>query len=303
MMNDLGVSILFHKRRHMLDRPPAGDVPVLSLAEDAVQQPRGTQKPDMAAMQRRDGPTSRNVLVRHQQRRRLFPCARLRQQVFQQVVGKAAIAQRRLPRRRNGIGWARAWLQLRQSQETAIEANARELPLIVLNGRASDIAPHAEDRNLPVLDRIGIGHAKDVQAGEVGTQDAGAVVQPLERDHQNQNAFHSQPAVGMFQEHSLHAPIRNGADLGVIRRIQIQQRERFGPRNGVEGIALDGLDAVGTGDPRAFGIKFDAIAPNRSVAGDKLQRSSLSYAGIDHRSRPSEGEQRAKLFPSLSGNG
>ena len=86
----------FHKRRHMLDRTPAGDVPVVALAEDAVQQPRGTQEPDMAAMQRRDGPASRNVLMRHQQRRRLSPCARMRQQVFQQVVREAAIAQRRL---------------------------------------------------------------------------------------------------------------------------------------------------------------------------------------------------------------
>src|ERR1700677_3423605 len=91
MVNDLGVPVLFHKRRYLLDRGPAGYVPVVSLAEDAIQQPCGAQKPDMAAMQRRDGPASRNVLMRHQQRCRLSPCARLRQQVFQQVVGKAAI--------------------------------------------------------------------------------------------------------------------------------------------------------------------------------------------------------------------
>ena len=66
VVNDLGVSVLFHERRHMLDGAPAGYVPVVSLAEDAIQQPRGTQKPDMAAMQWRDGPPSRNVLVRRQ---------------------------------------------------------------------------------------------------------------------------------------------------------------------------------------------------------------------------------------------
>ena len=76
-----------------------------------------------------------------------------------------------------------------------------------------------------------------------------------------------------------------------------------GLRNSVEGIPLDGLDAVGAGNPRTFGIEFDAIAPNLRVAGNEMQRSSLSYAGVDHRSRTSEGEQRAKLFPSLSGNG
>jgi hypothetical protein len=96
----------------------------------------------------------------------------------------------------------------------------------------------------------------------VGTQDAGAVMQSLERDHQDENAFHRQPAVGMFQEHGLHAAIGDGADLRVIGRIQVQEREGFGPRNSVEGIALDGLDAVGAGNPRTFGVELDTIAPN-----------------------------------------
>ncbi|MGD0098102.1 MAG: hypothetical protein ABSB60_16570 [Terracidiphilus sp.] len=48
----------------MLDRAPAGYVPVVALAEDAVQEARGTQKPNMATMQRRDGPACRNVFRR-----------------------------------------------------------------------------------------------------------------------------------------------------------------------------------------------------------------------------------------------
>jgi hypothetical protein len=64
----------------------------------------------------------------------------------------------------------------------------------------------------------------------------------------------------MFEEHSLHAPFRNGADLGVIWRIEVQKRQRSRLRNGVESIALDGLNA-------AFGIKFYAIAPDGSVPG------------------------------------
>ena len=51
MMNDLGVSILFNKGCHMLDRPPAGDVPVLSVSEDAIQQSGCAQKANVAAMQ------------------------------------------------------------------------------------------------------------------------------------------------------------------------------------------------------------------------------------------------------------
>src|SRR5580658_10314082 len=102
----------------------------------------------------------------------------------------------------------------------------------------------------------------------------------------------------MFQKHRLHAPIGNRTDLGIIGRVQIQERERFGPRNSVEGIALDGLDAVSAGDPRTFGVEFDAIAPNLRVACNKLQRSSLSNARVDYRGWSSEGEQGAK-FHSL----
>ena len=68
--------------------------------------------------------------------------------------------------------------------------------------------------------------------------------------------------------------------------------------NGVKGIALDRIYAVGVGNLRAFGVEFDAIAPDGGFAGHKLQRSALSDARIDHRSRLSEGEQSAK-FHSL----
>jgi hypothetical protein len=137
-------------------------------------------------------------------------------------------------------------------------------------------------RDLPVLDRIGIGHAKDGETGEMGTQDAGAFMQSLERNHQDENAFHHQPTVSVFQEHRLHPAIRDGADLGVIRRIQIQQREGFGPRNRVEGIPLNGLNASSARNSCTFGVEFDTLAPNLRVAGDEMQRSSLSNAGVDH---------------------
>src|SRR5580658_2474394 len=128
----------------------------------------------------------------------------------------------------------------------------------------------------------------------MGTHDAGTVVQSLERNHQDQYALHCKPAVGMFQEHGLHSSIRDGADLGVIRWVKVQQREGFGPRNSVKGIALDSLDAVSAGNPRTFGVEFDTIATDLCVAGDQMKRSSLSCAGVNHRSRPSEGEQGAK---------
>src|ERR1700745_1625339 len=41
VMNDLGVALLFNKGCHMLDRPQAGDVLVLSVSEDAIKQSCG----------------------------------------------------------------------------------------------------------------------------------------------------------------------------------------------------------------------------------------------------------------------
>jgi hypothetical protein len=101
------------------------------------------------------------------------------------------------------------------------------------------------------------------------------LLQPLERDHQNQNAFHHQPAVRMFEKHGLHAAIGNGAYLGVIRRIQVKKRERFSFRNGVERVALNGLNTFGTGYSLPFGVKFDAIAASSCVAGNQVKRGAF----------------------------
>src|ERR1700739_257213 len=181
--------------------------------------------------------------MRHHKRGHLLPCARLRQEVFQQVVRKATIVQRRVSGRRNGIGCAHTWLQLREFEKAPIDANVLELTLIVLNRRAPRLATNAKDSNLSVLERIWIGHAKDPQRGKVGAQYSSAVAPALKWDPQNQDAFHSQPAVRMFKKQGLHTSIPNGSDLGVIRRVEVQQGERFGLHKGVESVPLDGLDA------------------------------------------------------------
>src|SRR5271166_4941869 len=121
----------------------------------------------MAAMEGSDGPAGGNVVVRHQERPNLSPSAGKRKQIFQQVVGEAAIAQSDFVGRWHGIGRTCARLQLWQLLEGAVKPNARELPLIRLNGRASDLASNAKDGNLSILDRIRVGHAKDAQRGEV----------------------------------------------------------------------------------------------------------------------------------------
>lgn len=125
---------------------------------------------------------------------------------------------------------------------------------------------------MPVFDRIGVGHAKDVQTGKVGTSDVGAVVQAFERDHEDEDAFHCEPAAGTFQRHSFHTPVGDGAGLRVGWRVQVQEREGFGPRNGVEGVSLDGLDAISVCTPWTFGVEFGPIAQNLCLARNSMER-------------------------------
>lgn len=88
-MDNLAFLIVLDEGGDVLDRPPACNVPVLALAEDAIQQARRAEQSDMASMQRRDRPPGGHVFVWSEERRDLFPRAGVRQQVFQQVVGEA----------------------------------------------------------------------------------------------------------------------------------------------------------------------------------------------------------------------
>jgi hypothetical protein len=93
-MDDLLIAILFDECGHMLDRPPSRDVPVNSLAKDAIQQACRAEQSDMASMQRRDRPSGGYVFVWSEKWSHLLPRAGVRQQVFKQVVGQATITER-----------------------------------------------------------------------------------------------------------------------------------------------------------------------------------------------------------------
>src|SRR5665213_3247552 len=82
VMDDLRIAVSLDEGGHLLDRSPSRDVPVIPLAENAIQQARRAEQPHITSMQRRDGPASSHVLARHQKRQRLLPCARQRQQVL-----------------------------------------------------------------------------------------------------------------------------------------------------------------------------------------------------------------------------
>src|SRR5271165_5484110 len=103
MMDNLVFLVVLNEGGDMLDRPPTRNVPVVSLAEDTIQQTRRAEQPDMASMQRRDRPPGGDLFVWSEKRHHLLPRAGVRKQVFEQVVGEATITDRRFFRRRNSI--------------------------------------------------------------------------------------------------------------------------------------------------------------------------------------------------------
>ena len=94
-MDNLVFFVVLDKGGDVLDRPPSRNVPVVSPAEDAIQQTRSAEQPDMASMQRRDRPPGSYLFVRSEKRHHLLRRARVLQQVFKQVVGQTAVAERR----------------------------------------------------------------------------------------------------------------------------------------------------------------------------------------------------------------
>ena len=126
------------------------------------------------------------------------------------------------------------------------------------------------------------------------TQQACAVHQPLEGNDHRQHAIHCQPAIGVIEKQPLHAVVRHLANLGVVGRIQIEQRKGLRLGDGVEGVALNGLDALRLSNQRALGIEFDAVAAHIRALRDDFERRSLPNAGIDDRRRAGKAEQCAK---------
>src|SRR5260370_17616439 len=94
-----------------------------------------------------------------------------------------------------------------------------------------------------------------------------------------------QPSVGMFEKHRLHAPVGNRSDLGVVRRIEIDERKglRLGGR--VERIPLDRLNPLRTRNEGAYGIEFNAVPPYLRAGSESAKSITLTHTWIDHRSR------------------
>jgi len=67
MVNYLGVTFLFDEGGDVLDRTPAGYMPVLPVAENTIEQTGRTEQSHMAAVQGRNRPASGYVVPRQEQ--------------------------------------------------------------------------------------------------------------------------------------------------------------------------------------------------------------------------------------------
>jgi hypothetical protein len=81
------------------------------------------------------------------------------------------------------------------------------VPSVTLKGRTSDLSPDTKYCDLTILNRRRIRHPKHIHVGEVRAENSGTVLQSLKGNNKDKNALHPQPAVGMFEEHRLHAAI------------------------------------------------------------------------------------------------
>ncbi len=97
------------------------------------------------------------------------------------------------------------------------------MALVRVNGRAAYVRTHTEHCDLPEAHGFLVGHAEDIERGEVRTQQSSTVHQPLEGNDHRQHAIHSQPAISVIEKQPLHAVIRNLTNFGIVGRIQIEQ--------------------------------------------------------------------------------
>src|SRR5579883_2327234 len=176
MVDDLGVTFLFDEGRDVFDRSPAGDMPVASLAENAIEEAGRAQQSHVAAVQRCDRPPCRPIVVRKEQWRHLLPGRRIRQHIFEEVIREASVGERGCVRPGHRIGLANTSLQLRHMLETSIKTNLMKLSLVLFERRAPNVVTDAQNCDLAVLDRFRIRHAKYIQRGEVRTENPCAVV-------------------------------------------------------------------------------------------------------------------------------
>jgi hypothetical protein len=120
-------------------------------------------------------------------------------------------------------------------------------------------------------------------------------MQTLKGNDQDKHPLHHEPTVSVLKEDGLHASIGNGPNLRIVGRVQVKKREGLRSGDGIERVALYGLDSGRTCDPRSLCVQFDPVTPNVCAACHEMQCCSLSDARVDHRRWLSERKQAPEL--------
>ena len=168
--HDLRVSVYFVEFGHMLDRTPAGDMPVLALAEYPVKQPRRAEQANMTSMKRRNRPPCDGVFPRQEDWRSLLPCRRTWKHIFNEVVRQPTVNQCRFAAAWNSKRLDCAWFKHRQSVISVMAGHQSESPATLFDRRAADIAADAKDDDLAETNRFRVRHAKSRDPREIGAQ-------------------------------------------------------------------------------------------------------------------------------------
>src|SRR5712692_1502715 len=85
----------------------------------------------------------------------------------------------------------------------------------------------------------------------------------------------------MLQEELLHSLRFLFADLEVVRRIQVDQREGFHRALHVKAVPMDHLASFGTSLFGSASVQFNAVPQDPFVRGDFSERSTIPDAGIE----------------------
>jgi len=89
----------------------------------------------------------------------------------------------------------------------------------------------------------------------------------------------------MLQEEFLHALRFLFADVELVRRVQIDQRERFHGALHVKAVPVDHLDSFSTRLFRSASVQFYAVSQDLFVRSDFGERGAIPHARVQRATR------------------
>src|SRR5271157_6048078 len=159
--------------------------------------------------------------------------------------------------------------------------------------------PSAKHYDLVEPDRLRMFHSKHADTVKLAGQQSSACSDCGSRNNEHKHALAGHPAIAVFQEHQLHPPITVRPNLGVIGRIQIQQRARFRQYPTLKRAALDRGNASAVGGFGAIGVEFDGGEMSVGIPRDLKKCRAVADAGINGRIRRRGHQQGADVLGFL----